>query len=229
MRALALAVFTLAACGTAPLDAPPSTIPGASDVRLRIDGISPSRASVEGGEPGVVWGAGFCADAQLEVDGMPVDVITESQSRLAFTLPAARTRDEVSRVAIGVRCGETAASEHALTYDPALVVRPGIVAYGPAGDRVRPDSGVWIQFNRAMDEASFTDNFGIEGVEGSVRWDPRTLVAAFVPDAELKDGKRAVAFIRGGSKGVRSSYGDPLERTFQWRFTTCKACNPAAP
>lgn len=223
-----LALVTASACGGEyPLPDDhgrfePSTV-------FRVDSVSPSRTSVEGGQVASIFGARFCQAPELAIDGVATDVYVQSSEELRFIVPPARQLDVPSEVEVAVTCDETTSAAGVLTYDPALVVEPEVVAYGPVGDNARADAGIWVQFNRAMDPDSLSGRIGIEGASGKVVWDPRKFVAAFVPDVPLEPGVRVVAFVRGGQNGVRSSFGDAIQQTISWRYTTCKSCSFTAP
>lgn len=222
-----LALATAVACGEGP-----DTFdfkPPAPSSNVRIDAVSPSRASVEGGDAASIFGARFCTSPLLSVDGVDTDVSVESSEELRFVVPPARNFDVPSQVEVAVLCGGTVSATGVLDYDPTLVVKPEIVAYGPVGDNARPDAGIWVQFNRQMDPQSLHARVGIEGIPGKTIWDRRNFVAAFVPDEPLKPGVRVVTFVRGGENGVRSSFGGTLPHTFSWRYTTCKSCGSPLP
>lgn len=223
---LILAILATAACGGEE-PSPHAELLEPSPV-VRLDSVSPAYASVEGGEVASVFGW-FCAAPVLTVDGVDTSVFVKSREELQFIVPPARLFDAKSRVEVAVTCDEMTSTAGFLTYDPALVVEPQVVAYGPIGDNARPDAGIWVQFNRAMDPDSLAGRIGVEKVSGRVVWDARKFVAAFVPDEPLEPGVRVVAFVRGGEDGVRSSFGGALSQTVSWRYTTCKSCSGSFP
>lgn len=223
-----LGLLLAAACGGESITPEPNPLPVASGPR--VDAVAPSHVSVEGGELATVFGARFCASPMLVVDGYELPIKSANSRELTFVVPPARSFEEIASVEVSVTCGEESdRSPDALTYDPALVVRPQVVAYGPVGDDARPDAGTWVQFNRAMDPESLAGRMGIEGVDGRVLWDARTFVAAFVPNEPLARGERFVAFLRGEEDGVRSSFGDALPEGVIWRFRSCQSCTVTRP
>lgn len=225
---LLFAALVSACAGEAALDQTPA--PQVIATGLRVDAVVPSRVSVEGGEVAQLFGARFCPAPRLFLDGEQISVGRVASTELTFVVPAARSLDAVTSVAVTVACeDEEATVADALTYDPALVVQPQIVSYGPVGDDARRDTSVWVQFNRAMDPASLQGSIGLEGRAGRVVWDDRTFVAAFVPDEPLERGQRVIAYLRGEEEGVRSSFGDALTRGIIWRFRVCETCTVALP
>lgn len=221
-------VGVLTACGgetSEERDPPPVVNTG-----VRVDAVVPARVSVEGGEVARVFGARFCQAPELFVDGEPVAVGRVGSAELTFVMPPASSLDTVTGVAVSVTCGaDEDTLPDAFAYDPALVVLPEIVSYGPVGDDARRDTSIWVQFNRPMDPASLQGRIGVEGQAGRVVWDDRTFVAAFVPDEPLARGQRVTAFLRGAEEGVRSSFGDVLEKGIIWRFQVCQTCSVALP
>ncbi len=226
-----LVAWSLAGCGPASTDTTsPPPQPTATPTAPRVDGVVPARVSVEGGEAGTVYGARFCTEAVLSLGGALVPIDTKSTTSLTFHFPPAADLHVVSTEAATVTCGDQSSTlAAAVIRDPALVVKPKVVSYAPAGpvSTLRPT--LEVTFNRSMDPASLDGAVGIEGVDGEVGWNADTFTATFTPTAPLVNDTTYEGFVHGGEAGARSAFGDPIPGDVRWLFHACSGCGPSLP
>jgi len=103
---------------------------------------------------------------------------------------------------------------------------PEVVSTSPAADAtgVAIDTAVSVTFNEAMDESTITtSSFTLDGVSGSVSYNPATYTATFTPSADLAYSTTYTATL---STAITDVAGNPLASAYSWSFTTASAPAP---
>jgi DNA/RNA endonuclease YhcR with UshA esterase domain/uncharacterized protein YdeI (BOF family)/methionine-rich copper-binding protein CopC len=104
-------------------------------------------------------------------------------------------------------------------YDINDLTPPTVTGTDPLPDAsgVSPHRPISATFSKAMAPGSFTGNFTIAGVTGTVSYDDVTHTATFTPDAALAASTLYTATI---NISVTDSYGVALASPYSWSFTT---------
>lgn len=110
--------------------------------------------------------------------------------------------------------------------DADIVLGLGLVSAGPADGAVDVpvNTVVTATFSAALDPATVTPaTFYLEGVSGTVSYDPGSWTATFTPDADLAYGTTYTAH---ATTGIESADGAPLCDEYAWSFTTAELPAP---
>ena len=112
-----------------------------------------------------------------------------------------------------------------LKFNPAVSSISSTCAHRQSPARIQLDTATGVSphrpisatFSKAMAPGSFTGNFTIAGVTGTVSYDDVTHTATFTPGAALAAHTLYTATI---NTSVTDSYGVPLASPYSWSFTT---------
>lgn len=234
VKSAVVVALLAAACGdggSLPVSDEPAPQTPAVATAPRVDGVVPNRVAPDAEELVTIHGARFCERALVRLANEPVPLETKSEREITFRTKALGAVHELTRQDVAVVCESgTATLPGGLTRDPALIVEPELLQYGPQGSAVEPTAGLSVTFNRPMDPSTVdAARLGIEGVAGRVSWNGATRTAAFAPEAPLVGGRSYVGYVVGGPHGVRSSVGDPLSGDVRWLFRVCLGCGGSTP